>query len=222
MASYLDNLFAAGGGGHRSHGSRRASWIPGHSRCPGNPRGYRRDRLGWPDWATGARGATGSSGATGSAGATGATGAFSPRYAKNVVTEVVSNLSSYPVTPREGNDFVENVAGDVVILAGATTTEADLALRGPYVVGTVTGTTAPLTRPSWFTGTLSTGNQYAVVLGGYRYNGSSWNSFCMTPTFDVATGVYWYMPYSVTNRETQTLGLQVSLRLYCLYCLGSR
>lgn len=92
--------------------------------------------------------------------------------AKNVQTTNVANLAAYTVTSSANNDNVANVAGDVVLLVGQTTA----AQNGPYVVGTVSGTTAPLTRPSWWSsGTvLKTGKGVQLGSQGSTYKNTTW------------------------------------------------
>lgn len=65
------------------------------------------------------------------------------RGARGVVTSNVADLSAFTVA---GNDGLTYSAGQIVLLAKQTTGTQD----GPYVVGTVGGGTAALTRPSWW------------------------------------------------------------------------
>lgn len=66
------------------------------------------------------------------------------KNARNLVVTNVASLAAYTVTSGAQNDNVSggNVAGDRVLLVAQTT----VAQNGLYAVGTVTGTTAPLTR----------------------------------------------------------------------------
>lgn len=109
--------------------------------------------------------------------------AFAPAYgqpggssafkARGAVFANVASLAAFTVA---GNDGITYVAGDVVLLAAQTTA----AQNGPYVVGTVTSGTAPLTRPAWW----STGSPIipgqVIQLGGEGtiYGGSEWKALC--------------------------------------------
>lgn len=125
-------------------------------------------------------------------------GGSTTRYsARNVSTQAVTDLSSFSVSTD--NDGITNVEGDVVILAGLVDSSLQaVTLRGPFVVGAVDRGIAPLTRPSWYTGSLVTGMQECVVDEGATFNGTVWNSFHIAATFTVGTtdGV-WFMPYTV-------------------------
>jgi hypothetical protein len=63
--------------------------------------------------------------------------------ARGVVTSNVSDLSAFTVASNDGLTYA---AGEVVLLVAQTTGSQS----GPYVVGTVGGGTAALTRPAWW------------------------------------------------------------------------
>lgn len=125
-------------------------------------------------------------------------------YARNVVTADLSDVNSFVVA---GNDGITNVEGDTVILAGSIVSYADEFIRGPYVVGPVTGGIAPLTRPSWFSGTLENGQQMCLVQTGTVYNGTVWNSMQDSETYTVGTDNIRYFPYMVNRVAYLTLGV---------------
>ena len=96
--------------------------------------------------------------------------AESPFIARNVVTTNVASLAAFTVA---GNDGINNVQGDVVLLAAQTAP----AENGPYVVGVVAAGVAPLTRPSWWrTGATLPGGVTISVLAGTVYGASLWFS----------------------------------------------
>lgn len=63
--------------------------------------------------------------------------------ARGVVTANVADLSAFTVASNDGLTYA---AGEIVLLVAQTTATQD----GPYVVGTVGGGTAALTRPAWW------------------------------------------------------------------------
>lgn len=63
--------------------------------------------------------------------------------ARGVVTANVSDLTAFTVASNDGLTYA---AGEIVLLVGQSTGTQN----GPYVVGTVASTTAPLTRPAWW------------------------------------------------------------------------
>lgn len=117
--------------------------------------------------------------------------------ALNVCTAAVADLNAFTVA---GNDGIDNVAGDVVILAGAT------GYHGPYVVGTVTGGIAPLTRPSWFSGPLTSGMQPTVVQQGSLYGATLWNSMPPAATFNASDVSILFFPYQFSRKIVLNAG----------------
>lgn len=89
---------------------------------------------------------------------------------RNLVLTNVASLAAYTVTSGALNDNVSggNVAGDRVLLIGQSTPSQN----GIYVVGTVTATTAPLTRATdWLlTAVLPSGATVAVNAGAIWAN----------------------------------------------------
>lgn len=83
-----------------------------------------------------------------------------------------ANLAAFTVA----NNGITYVAGDVVILPQQTTALQN----GPYVIGTVGGGTAPLTRPSWWPvgGPIVPGAVIEVGTEGTLLSGSSWKALC--------------------------------------------
>lgn len=70
---------------------------------------------------------------------------FTSALVRGVVDAAVANLAAFAVAGA-GRDGITYVAGDIVLLMA----QAAPAQNGPYVVGTVGGGNAPLTRPSWW------------------------------------------------------------------------
>jgi hypothetical protein len=93
--------------------------------------------------------------------------------ARGVVYANVSALATFTVA---SNDGITYVAGDIVLLTAQTTAKQN----GPYVVGTVASTTAPLTRPDWWvTGApISPGQVINVGGEGTIFGGSEWKTMC--------------------------------------------
>ncbi len=90
---------------------------------------------------------------------------------RNVVTTNIASLASYTVASASTNDNVLNVAGDRIWLANQTTKSQN----GPYIVGTVTTGTAPLTRPTDFLGGNLIPDQSIVqITAGTLFAGSTW------------------------------------------------
>lgn len=90
--------------------------------------------------------------------------------ARGVVFANQSSLSAFTVA----NNGVTYVADDIVLLTNQTTA----AECGPYVVGTVTTGTAPLTRPDWwYVGmAIPEGIVISVAAEGTLFAGSQWRS----------------------------------------------
>lgn len=83
----------------------------------------------------------------------------------------VPNLAAFPVA---GNDAVNNVAGDVVLLY----VQANPTENGPWVVGGVAAGVAPLTRPSWWpAGALMPADSKIDVAVGGTFAGTEWKAF---------------------------------------------
>lgn len=93
--------------------------------------------------------------------------------ARGVVFANVASLAAFTVA---ANDGITYVAGDVVLL----TAQSTAAQNGPYVVGTVGGGTAPLTRPSWWSAgsLIEEGSVIEVGGEGTIFGGSSWKALC--------------------------------------------
>ncbi len=68
------------------------------------------------------------------------------RQCRGAVFNNVASLASFTVTGNAYDDGLTYAAGDIALLVNQTTGSQD----GPYVVGTVASTTAPLTRPTWW------------------------------------------------------------------------
>jgi hypothetical protein len=96
----------------------------------------------------------------------------SPQFkARGVAYANVSSLAAFTVAATD----LTFVAGDIVLLTAQTT----VAQNGPYVVGTVASTTAPLTRPDWWAaGASIAGGQVIQVSEGTIWAGSEWKAFC--------------------------------------------
>lgn len=115
-----------------------------------------------------------------------------------VMTTNVANLAAFTVA----QDGVTGIAGDLVLLANQTTP----AQAGVYVLGTVGGGTAPLTRVSWLPAA-------AVVHGGYTVHVDEGTLFANTNWFIGTSGAItigttshaWY-PESVTQSVTLVAG----------------
>jgi hypothetical protein len=125
--------------------------------------------------------------------------------AKNVVSTNVASLSAYTVTSASTNDNVTNVAGDVVLLVAQTTPSQN----GPYVVGAVTGTTAPLTRPVWWsTGTVfKTGVTIGVGSLGTVFKNTNWQAMrAANATFTVDTNDPELYPVQLSFQVQLTTG----------------
>lgn len=99
------------------------------------------------------------------------------RQARGVVTSNIASLTSFTVTGNAYDDGLTYVAGDRVLLA-AQTTGAEC---GVYVVGTVTTTTAPLTRATDMPAGLALPNGTIIeVSEGTVFRGSSWKAMATT------------------------------------------
>jgi len=108
--------------------------------------------------------------------------------ARNVVTVNVASLAAYTVA---GNDGVTNVAGDIVLLSAQSTA----AQNGPYVVGTVGGGTAPLTRPAWYAAASTQVLSLSIAVGseGTVFKNTTWRTMLSGTTFVVdTTDPKWY------------------------------
>lgn len=99
------------------------------------------------------------------------------RFVRGLVPSNVTSLASFTVTGNAYDDGLTYVAGDRVLLAGQTTA-ADC---GVYVVGTVTSTTAPLTRAADMPAGLALPNGSIVeVTEGTVFKNSTWKSTATT------------------------------------------
>lgn len=98
--------------------------------------------------------------------------AVAPRV-RNIVVSNVASLTAYTVTSATLNDNVSggNVAGDRIGLFNQTTGTED----GIYVVGTVTGSTAPLTRATdWALATVQPAGTEIAVDEGTIFGKRKW------------------------------------------------
>jgi hypothetical protein len=87
---------------------------------------------------------------------------------RGVVTANVSSLSAFTVASADGPTYT---AGQTVLLVGQSTASQN----GPYIVGTVTTGTAPLTRPAWWaTGMVVNGGSTFVASEGTSALGTLW------------------------------------------------
>lgn len=118
--------------------------------------------------------------------------------ARNAVTSNVADLAVFTVA---GNDGVTNVAGDTVLLINQTTP----AQNGLYIVGTVGGGTAPLTRsPAAATGdTVAVGALGIAVQAGTLFAQSEWKN---TAAGVINTATMAYQPSIVTQQVTLVSG----------------
>jgi len=91
---------------------------------------------------------------------------------RGVVTANIASLAAFTVVSNDGLTYAE---GETVLLAGQTTA----AQCGPYVVGVVSGTTAPLTRSEEYAGPIDAG-MVLEVSEGTLWAGSSWKAMCVT------------------------------------------
>jgi hypothetical protein len=95
-----------------------------------------------------------------------------PRLARGVVTANIADLSAFTVASNDGLTYA---AGQRVLLVGQTTA----AQNGLYVVGTVGGGTAALTRATDFAAASAIANGCVVeVSEGTLWAGSSWKAMC--------------------------------------------
>jgi len=125
-------------------------------------------------------------------------GAETNRYkARGVVFANVAALATFTVA---ANDGITYVAGDQVLL----TAQTSAAQNGPYVVGTVAGGTAALTRPSWWSTKSAIQQGVVIDVGGEGtiFGGSQWKALCATGKIvDTDDPVF----YPRTVRGTATL-----------------
>ncbi len=106
------------------------------------------------------------------------------QYARGVVFADVADLAAFTVASNDGLTYV---AGEIVLLANQTTA----AQCGLYVVGTVTATTAPLTRhPDFAAGQVVPNGMTVEVAEGTIWVGSTWKATatgtCVIATTDPA------------------------------------
>jgi hypothetical protein len=128
----------------------------------------------------------------------GATSAF---RARGVATANVADLGAFTVA---GNDGITFVAGDVVLLSAQTTA----AQNGPYVVGTVGGGTAPLTRPEWYPAASTQPLSLEIQVGsaGTVFKNTTWRTMLSGTTFVVdTTDPKWY-PKNVSGTTALSSG----------------
>jgi hypothetical protein len=102
---------------------------------------------------------------------------------RGVVTSNVSSLSSFTVASSDGPTYT---AGQVVLLVAQSTASQN----GPYVVGTVSSGSAPLTRPSWWaTGMVINSGSTFVSAEGTSALGTFWMVTTAAPITVDTTGV---------------------------------
>lgn len=90
------------------------------------------------------------------------------RAARGVVLANQANLAAFTVASSDGITYVED---DIVLLVAQTTESQD----GPYVVGTVAGGTAPLTRPTWWAAaSVQPAGVQFLINAGTVFGGSVW------------------------------------------------
>jgi hypothetical protein len=98
--------------------------------------------------------------------------------AKNIVNGNIADLTAYTVAANASrNDNIANVEGDVVLLVGQTTA----AQNGLYVVGTVAGGTAPLTRHGSMAAALTLKSATVEIAQGAVYSHTRWFSTASAP-----------------------------------------
>ena len=118
---------------------------------------------------------------------------YTERTARVAVTAAGDVLAPFPST----YDGVVLVQGDTIILAGQEAREEN----GPWSCGPVAGGFTTLTRPSWYTGELTTGATRIRVQAG-KYAGE-WNTMGPTSTFTARIDNGWWYP--VTWSETKQM-----------------
>lgn len=122
------------------------------------------------------------------------------RAARGVVVANVADLAAFTVADSGGvNDGLTYSAGQIVWLVNQTTGSQD----GPYTVGTVASTTAPLTRPAWWAAASvqPAGVMFTVNEGTY-YKRSLWMA---TVAGAITVGTTAPAFYPKTYRQTVTL-----------------
>ncbi len=121
------------------------------------------------------------------------------RAARGVVFSNIADLAAFTVTGDAYDDGLTYVAGDVVLLVNQTTTTQD----GPYVVGTVASTTAPLTRPSWWAAaSVQPAGVVFEIAAGTAFGRSTWKATLVTA---ITVGTSSPAFYPRTYKQTVTL-----------------
>ena len=122
-----------------------------------------------------------------------------PRCVRGVVFANVADLSAFTVA---GNDGLTYAAGQRVLLTNQTTA----AQNGIYVVGTVGGGTAALTRADDFaSGDAIVNGSVVEVSEGTIFAGSSWKAMC-TGACVVGTDDPLFYPRVIKSTVTLTAG----------------
>jgi hypothetical protein len=106
-------------------------------------------------------------------------GVLSGVHIRGIVDANVASLAAFAgVAGGSPVNGVTYVAGDVVLLVKQTTA----AQNGPYLVGTVGGGVAALTRPGWWAtaAAIPEGFTFEVGIEDTAYPGSSWKSLCVS------------------------------------------
>lgn len=122
--------------------------------------------------------------------------------ARAVRTTNVADLTAFAVATA--CDGLTLVAGDVVLLVAQTTP----AENGPYVVGTVGGGNAPLTRPDWFSVGSSQKSGMKITLGaeGTVFKNTTWRAFVAADSFVVGTTDGKFYPEMVSGATALVAG----------------
>jgi hypothetical protein len=122
------------------------------------------------------------------------------RHVRGVCTANVADLTAFAVATN--TDGLTYVAGDRVLLVAQTTASQN----GPYVVGTVTTGTAPLTRPTDFVaGQVVPGGVLFEVNEGTVFAGTTWKVVTAGP-ITVGTTNFTIYPKAVTVPVTLVAG----------------
>lgn len=113
--------------------------------------------------------------------------------ATNIVNGNIADRSAYTVAAATNrNDNVANVEGDVVLLVGQTTA----AENGLYVVGAVSGGTAPLTRSAKMASGSTLSDVTVEIQQGAIYAKTKWFNTANAPVIGTTDPAF--MPEAVT------------------------
>jgi hypothetical protein len=123
-------------------------------------------------------------------------GSFQARY----VCYTNQSLASFAgVTGGTPCDGISGTVGQIVLLTAQSTANQN----GPWVIGTITANTAPLTRPWWYTtGQVLNAGLVLEVSEGTVFQNSSWKEMSAAPiTVDTTSTAY----YPRVSKQTVTL-----------------